>query len=167
MDTSSTTEHFTIRPATVADINVLAHHRCEMFEEMGRLRAEHAQDLALAAQQYFTEAIPAGEYVGWLIALADEPARIVAGGGMQLRRILPAPDSHGSLRKPGPQALILNVYTEPAWRRRGLGALLIGTMIHWGRDHGVASLVLHASPMGRALYERLGFLANNEMYYPL
>src|SRR5206468_9194812 len=69
--------------------------------------------------------------------------------------------------EPGPQGVILNVYTEKEWRRTGLAELVMRTIIEWSRANGVASLVLHASSMGRSLYERLGFLPSNEMYYPM
>jgi len=39
------------------------------------------------------------------------------------------------------------------------------TAIAWARAHGIARLVLHASPEGRPLYEQLGFEATNEMRY--
>jgi GNAT superfamily N-acetyltransferase len=65
----------------------------------------------------------------------------------------------------GRQAIIQNVFTEPEWRRRGLAALLIKRIIDWTRQEGIYSLVLHASDEGRALYERLGFIATTEMRF--
>ncbi|HMA36068.1 MAG TPA: GNAT family N-acetyltransferase [Chloroflexia bacterium] len=158
---------FSIRPATLDDIAVLAHHRCAMFRDMGRLHAASGAELAAASERYFAAALPAGEYWAWLVAPAARPATIVAGGGLQLRQILPRPDAQGRLLAPGPQGLVVNVYTEPDWRRRGLAELVMHTIVAWSREHGVASLVLHASPLGRTLYERLGWVASNEMFYPL
>ena len=65
----------------------------------------------------------------------------------------------------GPEAIILNVFTERAWRRRGLARQLMEQVIAWARAHGVVRLVLHASAEGRPLYERLGFEPTNEMRY--
>src|SRR5690349_19566615 len=158
---------FEVRPAALADVPILARHRCEMFMEMGSLAESAYADLLAAAERYFAEALPAGEYHAWLVAPQARPEQIVAGGGLQLRRMLPRPGPEGLLLPSGPQGLILNMYTEPAWRRRGLASLLMETMIQWSRDHGVASLVLHASSMGRPLYEQLGFADTNEMSYPL
>jgi GNAT superfamily N-acetyltransferase len=167
IDTSIDGHDFTIRLATVADAEVLARHRCEMFRDMGQLGDESYNDLARASAEYFSVAMPKGEYMAWLVAPASQPDLIVAGGGLQLRQILPRPDRNGTLQKPGPQGLIVNVYTEKAWRRRGLGELVTRTIIEWCRQNGVASVVLHASAMGRALYERIGFIQSNEMYYPM
>ena len=40
------------------------------------------------------------------------------------------------------------------------------TLISWAPGAGIVRLVLHASPDGRRLYESLGFLASNEMFFP-
>ena len=59
--------------------------------------------------------------------------------------------------------IVLNVFTEPAWRRRGLAELLMRHVLEWARAQRLDRLVLHASAEGRALYERLGCVATNEM----
>lgn len=65
----------------------------------------------------------------------------------------------------GRHAIVLNVYTEPAWRRRGLAELLMRRVLAWAREERLDRLVLHASQEGRRLYERLGFVATNEMRF--
>jgi len=166
MDTD-TRQVFTIRPATTTDIPILARHRCAMFRDMGDLAAADWDALAAATARYCTVALPAGEYVAWLVTPSGQPDQVVAGGGLQIRPILPRHAAGGGLQRPGPQGLIVNVYTEPAWRRNGLAALVVETIIAWSRANELAGLVLHAAPLGRPLYERLGFVATNEMRYPL
>jgi GNAT superfamily N-acetyltransferase len=63
----------------------------------------------------------------------------------------------------GKRALVLNVYTEPEFRRQGIARRLMLAVIAWGRESGLRSLSLHASDFGRALYEELGFRQTNEM----
>jgi hypothetical protein len=48
--------------------------------------------------------------------------------------------------------------------RRG-AALLIQRIIAWSCEQRLDRLVLRASAEGRALYERLGFIATNEMKF--
>ncbi|MDQ2808582.1 MAG: GNAT family N-acetyltransferase [Chloroflexota bacterium] len=167
MDQPTPAHAFTIRPATVADIPILARHRCAMFSAMGDLAATDWDALAAASAAYFAAALAAGTYVAWLVTLQEQPDQVIAGGGLQIRPLLPRPATRGGLQRAGPQGLIVNVYTEPVWRRNGLAALVVETCIAWSRANGLAGLVLHAAPMGRALYERLGFVATNEMRYPL
>jgi ribosomal protein S18 acetylase RimI-like enzyme len=157
-----------VRRATPADATSIARHRARMFEEMGQLPDEHYELLHSAAETYLADAIGRGEYVGWLAAPADDPARIVAGAGAQRRRVLPHPvtGADGRVRiAEGRHAVVLNVYTDPDWRRRGLGGLLMREVLAWARAERLDRLVLHASDAGRPLYERLGFAATNEMRF--
>jgi GNAT superfamily N-acetyltransferase len=59
--------------------------------------------------------------------------------------------------------MILNMFTEPTFRRRGLARMLMQTMIAWCREQGYKTVALHASDEGRPLYESLGFQPTNEM----
>lgn len=158
---------FTIRSATLADSTALVRHRCGMFRDMGSLRDDAYNALAEATAAYYAEAIPSGEYRAWVVTPAAQPDLIVAGGGIQLRRILPRPTNDGHMLPAGPQGLIVNVYTELSYRRKGLAELIMNTIIDWCRANGVASLVLHASQMGQPIYERLGFSQTTEMSYPI
>ena len=156
---------YRIRRATAADAGVLARHRAEMFRDMGELPGDLHDTLIEAARAYFIHAIVDGRYVGWVAQLDDESGEIIGGAGLQLRELLPRPDvARGRLVR-GPQGLILNVYTERAWRRRGVAAALMRELLRWCRGNGVESVVLHASAEGRPLYEKLGFTATNEMRY--
>jgi GNAT superfamily N-acetyltransferase len=157
-----------VRFATAADAPVIAHHRIRMFEEMGELPPDAVEPLRAAAHAYLAEAIGRGEYVGWLVTPADAPTLVVAGAGVQRRRVLPHPVPAGGGRvriAEGRHAIVLNVYTEPAWRRRGLGELVMREVLAWARAERLDRLVLHASDAGRQLYERLGFAATNEMRF--
>jgi GNAT superfamily N-acetyltransferase len=66
----------------------------------------------------------------------------------------------------GRQAIILNVFTEKGWRRRGVAAVMMDHVVRWARSANLDTLVLHASAEGKRLYERLGFIPTPEMRYP-
>lgn len=135
-----------------------------MFRDMGEVDEAAAERIRQATQRYMESALASGEYIGWLAA--DDTGRIVGGAGVQLRPILPRPIDNGGVTL-GPEALVLNVYTEHGWRRRGVARLVMSEVLAWARRENIVRLVLHASPEGRALYESLGFLASNEMRLPL
>jgi GNAT superfamily N-acetyltransferase len=153
-----------LRYATVADAELLAEHRVAMFREMGAVRPELEPPLREASTAYFASAIASGEYVGW-IASPSEDAPPVAGAGVQFRPLLPRPTADGDGLLLGREGLILNVYTAPEWRRQGIAQQLMETIIAWAADVGVVRLVLAASPAGRLLYEKIGFVATREMSY--
>ena len=157
-----------IRRATVADVETIARHRAAMFVDMGSASPEVVQPLASETLGYLREAMPRGEYVGWLTSLANQPGDVVAGAGVQLRRILPFPRRRADGRVEvawGQQGIVLNVYTEPAHRRQGLARRLMQEVLAWANESKLDSLVLHAAPDGRALYEHMGFAPTNEMRF--
>lgn len=163
--TETTAATFAVRRATGADAEVLAHHRAARFRDMGSLRPELYDALRQAARPWFADAIPAGEYVAFLASPVGEPGTIAGGAGAMIRRQIPRPRPDGAGVETRPQALVVNVYVEPAWRRRGLAALLMRHVLEWARDSGIGSVVLHASDEGRPLYEGLGFVQTNEMRF--
>jgi GNAT superfamily N-acetyltransferase len=59
--------------------------------------------------------------------------------------------------------VILNVYTEAEFRRRGIAQRVMAVIIAWAEAYGLRGVNLHASDEGRVLYEKLGFVQTNEM----
>jgi ribosomal protein S18 acetylase RimI-like enzyme len=158
-----------IRAATAADIPIIAHHRASMFRDMGSAPAALLDDMVGAAREMLAGMFERGEYLGWLAAPATEPGRVVAGVGVHRRRVQPFPlkRADGSVRiTQGRQALVVNVFTEPEFRRQGAARRLMVAMMAWASTADIDAVVLHAAPDGRALYESLGFVQTNEMRFP-
>jgi len=124
----------------------------------------HYATLQAAAQRDLAAWLTSGDYVSFVASPRDRPSEIVAGAGVQIRKLLPRPVPNGRIRL-GPEAIVLNVFTERAWRRQGIAEQLMQHVIDWAKHNGIARLVLHASTDGRPLYERLGFEATNEMAF--
>lgn len=158
---------FEIRPATLADVPTLARHRAEMFRDIHGMPDDQYDVMVDASRRYFESAMPSGEYLAWVTEHRSLAGDVVAGAGLQLRRALPTIRRRADTTEvvTGVQGLIVNVFTERAWRRRGLAKLLMERVIEGARAAGVSHLVLHASVEGRPLYEALGFKATNEMRY--
>jgi len=151
---------YRIRPATLADADVLARHRIAMFTDMAV--PLDAAPLEQSFRIWLAEVMPAGTYRAWLAETAD--GAVAGGGGIT---ILPWP--------PGPRymgnrlAFVYNVYTEPAHRRRGLARLLMDAIHGWCRDEGISSMALNASRDGKSLYESMGYVESPSpmMFLPL
>ena len=149
-------DDFRLRAATPADLEVILHHRRAMFEDMG-YRDAAALDATLATSRpYIAQGLAEGFYLGWLAE--DASGRVVAGGGVIVHPWVSHP-AHPLPRR----AYILNVYTEPDSRRRGLARRILQAIVEWARSDGFGSVALHASEEGRALYESMGFKITNEM----
>jgi len=159
-------EEFHIRQATPDDAAVIGWHRARMFQDMALVPDELFESFRTKALDRLGKALVAGDYFGWLVSERNAPQKIIAGAGVIMREAPPFPIRHknGEITiAEGRQGLIVNVFTEPEWRRRGLAKLLMNTIIAWSREQNLDGLILHASDDGRALYEELGFIATTEM----
>ena len=156
---------FVVRQAVETDIPVLAHHRAAMFRDMGKLVSRQESLLERETAAYLARALPRGDYLAWV---AQEPgAAIIGGAGVQLRPLLPRPRTDSDDLELGPEAIVLNVYVEPNWRRRGVADALMRVLLSALDARRIRRVVLHASKEGRWLYERLGFVPTNEMLLSL
>lgn len=153
---------YTIRPAVASDAAVIAHHRVAMFRDMGQVPTDELGSQLLSAS---TSALAAllleGSYVGYLAVGVD--GNVVAGAGAHVRSQLPRISSDGTYVATKPVPLLVNVYTEPQWRHRGIARELVVALMRWATEKGVDQVVLHASDAGRPLYTSLGFAGTNEM----
>ena len=153
---AGTPDTYTVRKATLDDAPILARHRCLMMVETGAMPPEDSAALEAAVLGYLERAMPAGTFHSWLVERAGVA---VAGGGLQLRTLMPRP----GYVKGEPEGLIVSMWTEPEHRRRGLGRMVVEALLAWGRANGVTRFTLHASKAGRPLYALYGFEDTNEM----
>lgn len=147
--------NITIREASPADIPEILRQRCGMYEAMGTKDPDALKAMAKLSAGYLSKAMADGSFRAWL---ACDGARVVCGGAVIVTPWLAHPDDLECRR-----VTILNVYTNPEYRRRGLARKITQTMIDWCRREGFARVTLHASDDGRRLYESLGFELSNEM----
>lgn len=58
---------------------------------------------------------------------------------------------------------IWNVYVESDHRLQGIATELTTAAINYLKDLNCTKVMLHASPLGKPVYEKIGFVPNNEM----
>ena len=151
-----------IRRATAADAAIIALHRVCMFRDMGQVPTEElAMQLLSESTSAIKIALHDGSYVGWLALDSEE--RVAAGAGVHIKPHLPRITHDGACVATSAVPLVVNVYTEPRWRGRGIARGLMNTLLRWSMLQGFDRVVLHASDAGRPLYASLGFAATNEM----
>jgi GNAT superfamily N-acetyltransferase len=150
------TATYTIRRAIAEDAETIVRQRWSMFHEMGYREEPVLDAMAVAFRPWLLRMMHSGEYLAWF-AVADDRS-IAAGLGLWLMDWPPHMIGPGARR-----GNILNVYTSPEHRRRGLARQLMQTALAWCRAHGIRAVILHASQEGAPLYEALGFRPTNEM----
>ena len=148
---------FSIRRATLADVDVLIAHRRGMFHDMGYHDGAALDDMCAKFRPWLIAKMEAELYLAWVAAPAGE-MEIVAGAGLWIMEW--PPHMVGCQARRGN---VVNVYTADAWRRRGLARRLMDSILDWCRANSLDVVVLHASQDGRPLYESMGFAATNEM----
>lgn len=145
----------TIREATPDDIPEILRQRRAMYEDMNYLDPVALEAMASTTGPYLAGALADGSFRAWLVLLGGQ----IVGGGAIVISPWPGHAYDPQCRR----ATILNVYTYPEHRRKGIARQVMQTMIDWCRKEEFASVVLHASKNGRHLYETLGFEVTNEM----
>ncbi len=128
-----------------------------MFRDMGLVPTEaEFEELRGASESWLASVLTTDQYVGWLVI--HEPD-IAAGGGVLIREQFPVPGCN----RIGRWAHVMNVYTEPEYRRRGLARRIMRTILEWCEAEQIDRVTLSASEEGRLLYESLGFKQAPEM----
>ncbi|MGZ4731138.1 MAG: GNAT family N-acetyltransferase [Terriglobales bacterium] len=144
-----------IRQATPDDISALLRHRQGMYEDMGYNDPAALSAMVSTCRPYLAAALANGTLRGWLACAGEQ----IVAGGVVLISPWPSHPYDGQCRR----ATILNMYTDPPFRRQGIARRIMQTMIDWCRKEGFVRVDLHASEKGRPLYESLGFEPTNEM----
>jgi ribosomal protein S18 acetylase RimI-like enzyme len=149
---------YSTRFAIPEDARTLAEMRRRMFISMGKPNDERMQRVMEAFTDWVTGAIRRGTYVGWVVETAErEP---VANAGLLLLEWPPNLRDLGSVR-----GYILNVWTNPEHRRKGIARGLMETVMGEASNRMIRVLALHASDEGKQIYEKLGFRASREMMF--
>lgn len=137
------------RSATLEDVESLTDLRLAFLAKVSR-PSMPVPSLRGEPRRYFAESLSTGEFVAYL-AVAD--SRVVASSGLVFHHHPP------SITNPtGREAYIMNMYTLPAWRRRGIATRLLNLLVDHARQNNCGKISLHALPNGRSIYINAGFV---------
>lgn len=146
--------------ATLEDINTLVETRIEVLRAANKLCAD--TDMGEVERQsylYYQKALSDGSHIAYLVF--DESGCIGTGGVIFFQVI---PTYHNPS---GKKAYIMNMYTNPKYRRKGIAYKTLDMLIKEIKSKGISSISLEATDMGRPLYEKYGFVKmNSEMELP-
>ena len=141
---------FAIRSATGDDADVLTEFRIAMSRDAGFIKGEDdVTELREATRRYIREKVGSCELRCWIAELDGVP---VASAAVMVRH---GPPNLKDLRRR--EAYVLNVYTQPEHRRKGLATALTQRVLEWCASRGIRKISLHATGDGARIYERFGF----------
>ena len=146
--------------ATLADLDILTETRIEVLRAANRLDASaDMTQVERATLAYYRSALADGSHTAYLVFDGDV---FVGAGGVSYYAVMPT--YHNPT---GRKAYIMNMYTCPAYRRRGIAARTLDLLVQDARGRGVHAISLEATSMGRPLYEAYGFVPmTSEMERP-
>lgn len=143
------------RQATLNDIDLLVKSRIDFMKDYwGEVEKDKQEVLSKCLFDFFRTEIQGNTYITWF-AFAD--GNFAGVGGM---KVIKKP---GSFRVPeGVTGYIMNMYTLPAYRKRGIATNILKLLEKTGADMGIRFFELHATDDGRPVYEKEGYKLHNE-----
>jgi ribosomal protein S18 acetylase RimI-like enzyme len=144
-------EGIVYRRVTIDDVPVLVDYRISFLNELfNHPENDETAVVRKSLLEYFTKAIPSKDFIGWV---AEQDGKIIATAGMVVWQ---KPAIYGGIES-GKLGYLLNFYTLPEARRKGIGARLLSELIKEAKSLGLKYLHLHASKDGIGIYRKAGF----------
>lgn len=143
----------TYRSADMRDVEALALLRREFLLEVADARPDDTSILP-RLRNWFKDKLPNGDFSAILALVGDE---VIASSGLVVHEHPP-----GIMIPNGREAYIMNMYTKPAWRGRGIATVIFRKLLEVARQKDCTRVALHALPAGRGIYEKEGFVAGNK-----
>lgn len=150
----------TYKKAGADDIELLTDTRIRVLIAANKL--EKTADMSEVRRQtrdYYQKALEQHCHTAYLVF---DQERFAGAGGVSFYRVMPTYHNPS-----GYKAYIMNMYTEPAYRRSGIAFRTLDLLVGAAKARGIEHITLEATDMGRPLYEKYGFIKmQDEMKLP-
>jgi hypothetical protein len=150
--------NITYHKATPEDAQVLADNRIRFALELsGNQAAETVETLRVQMKNYFSAATANNSCISFIARCGDKVAGI---GSVHVREV------PGNFKNPsGRWGYIMNMYTVPEFRRKGICKGILDALVNEGSQAGIGAFELHATPEGEYVYKQNGFKIHSEPTY--
>ena len=148
------------KKATLEDIDELTQTRIEVLRAANQLPDDtDMSEVKRQSFEYYQKALGDDSHIAYLIYDGN---RFVGAGGVSFFQVMPTYHNPS-----GNKAYIMNMYTVPEYRRKGIAYKTLDLLVNDVLNRGITSIALEATDMGRPLYEKYGFVKmNNDMELP-
>jgi ribosomal protein S18 acetylase RimI-like enzyme len=146
-----------IRETDSNDDSLIARHFYQLWRDTGVAEDRICDDWQTVVMNFLHQARQELSYKAFL---AEVDGVVVGSSSCQLFAGLYPLVLTDRQRKYG---YIWGVYVEATYRGRGIAKQLTQAAIAHLKTLGCTDAILHASPMGQPVYDRLGFVSSNEM----
>lgn len=139
------------RKAGPEDLELLTESRVEVLRAANGLSSSEDMDaLERESRKYYEACWKEDTHAAWLVFDGE---CLVGTGGVSFYRVMPTYHNIS-----GKKAYIMNVYTRPDYRRRGIAYCVLELLVAEAKNRGIDCITLEATAAGRPLYERFGFV---------
>ncbi|CAN5902048.1 GNAT family N-acetyltransferase [soil metagenome] len=150
--------HITYHKATLNDIQTLVDNRILFALELSGAQSQTAIDsLKLQMTGYFSKAIAEHTCISFIAECGNE----IGGIGSLMVREQPGNFKNHS----GKWGYIMNMYTVPEFRRKGICKGILNALVEDGRKSGITAFEMHATKEGELVYAQNGFEIFKEPTY--
>lgn len=146
---------FIYKKATIDDIEILVKTRIEVLRAANKLSDYiDMEEVEKASYDYYKVALQNNTHTAYLVF---DNEKIVGAGGVSYYQVMPTYHNPS-----GNKAYIMNMYTNPAYRRMGVANKTLGLLVEDARNRGINVITLEATDMGKPLYKKYGFVKMND-----
>ena len=145
------------KKATIKDIEILTKSRVQVLIAANKLPENtNMENVKEKPYEYYREALKDGSHTAYLVFDGEI---LVGTGGVSYYRVMPTYHNQD-----GRKAYIMNMYTKPEYRRKGIAKKTLDLLVKEAKSRGIQDILLEATDMGRLLYKKYGFVKmDNEM----
>ena len=135
------------RKAEAEDSELLVRTRIEVLGAANGLAdSADMSEVEKQSRAYYEKALADGTHTALLVS---DHGQFIGAGGISYYRVMPT--YHNPTGRKG---YIMNMYTRPEYRRKGIAFHTLDLLIQDAREKGLASVSLEATEAGRPLYEK-------------
>lgn len=146
----------TYRRAAINDVDILVKLRLEyLIVDRGELSRDETKAVITQLQDYFARQLNSS----FIAYLAEDDSKVISTVYMAVAE-KPANLSFIT----GKTATILNVFTYPEYRGKGIATKLLSMTISEARAMNISYIELSATDSGKPIYEKLGFIPWHSKY---
>jgi len=143
------------KKATIDDIEILTKTRIEVLRAANKLSDEvDMKEVEMASYEYYKVALQNETHTAYLVF---DNEKFVGAGGVSYFQVMPTYHNPS-----GNKAYIMNMYTNPEYRRMGIAIKTLGLLVEDAKKRGIYAISLEATDMGKPLYEKYGFVKMND-----
>lgn len=145
----------TYKKATLEDIDILTETRIIVLRSANNLSDDvDMTEVKKQSYEYYRQALSDGTHVAYLVFVGE---LFIGAGGISFFRVMP------TFHNPtGKKAYIMNMYTKPEYRRQGIAYKTLELLVAEAKEREITAISLEATRIGRALYEKYGFVKMND-----